>query len=252
MKTSYITANKIAILVGIAFSLVGCSSKPSEGDVRKGVIANLGIDDCDLFKLAKFEKVNGLKEDDSHYQMEMSGEIIMKPLSANKDFIEDTESYLEKNKDASTQAQSDLNDLAKKIEAGEQELGQSQDPEIRAAIVKGIMQVDPAIRGIVGAVDAQNVGLAEIYYKAHPDELEEATKDFKTVTDYREHQLTEASMRNVIFKNIAKECPNVSAALVRTFTGANVSTDQFKDDLPYDFTFTYNMQLTDNGWQIAQ
>ncbi|WP_322019315.1 hypothetical protein [Paraburkholderia tropica] len=252
MKNSYTNATKLAILAGIAFSLAGCSSKPSESDVRKGVVANLGIDDCDLFKLKKFEKVNGIKEDDSHYQMEMSGEIIMKPLSANKDYIEDTESYLEKNKDAAAQAQSELNDLAKKLDAGDQELAQSQDPTVRAAIVKGIMQVDPAVRALSGAVDIQNEGLAEIYYKSHQDELEQATKDWKIVTDYRNHQVTEGTIRNVIFRNIAKECPNVSAQLVRTFTGANVALDQFKDDLPYDFTYTYSMQLTDNGWQIAQ
>lgn len=126
------------------------------------------------------------------------------------------------------------------------------DPAAMQSSNKRLGDVDPAVMKIIGDVHAKSYGLAGYYYKLHPDEFAQATKDAKTVADYRSKQLTPGSAKNILFKNIAAECPKVSADLVKLFFAPNIALLQYKDDLPYDFTYTYNMQKTDNGWQIAQ
>jgi hypothetical protein len=250
MNKKISSLTKFVIGTSLTVVLAACSGSPSVSDVKKGVVSNLNLDSCELFKLTKFDKVNGIKQDDSHYQMEMSGEFIMKPLSKNVDYLKALESYFADNKDAFAHATSELSDLGKKLDAGSQQLN-LEDPEVKAAVIKGIYEVAPDIRAVAPFVDAQNEGVAELYYRTHQEELDLATKDVKIVTDYREHQLTPASVRGVLYKNIAAECRNVSAQLVGQFSSNNGGLDAFKDELTLDFTYTYQMQKTDNGWQIA-
>jgi hypothetical protein len=219
MKNKKTTAIRFILSAVLIADLAACGQdKPSTSDVRDGVVKNLNIAGCDLFKLTKFEKVNGYKQDDEHYQMQMSGEIVMKPLDKNVSFLTDTETYLANNKDSYEAANNELRDLGQKLDQDSHQL--PDDDQTKAAVIKAIYDVSKDVRDVVGAVGANNPGIAELYYKSHPDELAAVIKDQKIVMEYREKMLTPASIKGVLYKNIAPPAQMSLLPLLTSFLQA--------------------------------
>jgi hypothetical protein len=245
---------RLAMSASMIAVLAACSQSPSASDVRAGVVNNLNIEGCDLFKLTRFEKVNGIKQDDSHYQMQMSGEVVMKPLDKNVSYLNDLGDYLRNNKDAYDAAISEMTELGRKEDQGVLQIkaGLSTEQIMAMALQKKASDFAPDDEAVMGATGNEADAFSDMYYQTQQEERATAIKDYKLEMEYRERMAALTNIKTAFYKNIAQECPKVSADLVRAFLNTNLTVDQYKDDIPYAFDYTYNMSLTDNGWQLAQ
>lgn len=242
---------RLALCASVVATLAACSQSPSESDVRKGVEQNLHIADCDLFKITKFDKVNGVKVDDRHYEMQMAAEVVMKPARANVRYLTDLDEYLKSHKEARDEADASLQKYAKDVSDGVDALRASLSEDQQAAYNTQIRESQPGDDRLAAAVSYPLNVYSDMYLKQHPDVEAAALKAWDTTTAYHDKVVEAQNIRSVFSRNIVAECPNVSPNLVSTMLATDLKPSQYSDDVRYSYTATYYMLLTDNGWQLA-
>ena len=249
-NSSRTTATRFALSVIAIAALAACGSKPSESDVRDSLEKNLNLASCGLFKLTKLDKINGQKVGDDHYQMQMEGTFVMKPLDKNADLLNDISAYTDSNKDAVETAQKELADLGGRIKQSAPSGPLTPEQMAYLAANPPTSRPEDEQDAVWAAIGSPPNADTQLYFQAHPDELATAIKDAQVVNEFHKRTVALASIKSKFYQNIKQECPNVSSNLVQQFFATNIQPSQYKDDLTYSFQATYSMVKTDNGWQI--
>jgi hypothetical protein len=201
--------------------LAGCSSSPSDGDVKQVVEGMLG--GCPNFSIEKFKKVNGVAAGEGRYAVEVVFTVKVAPVSGAKELLETAQAELAASKDQLAEAMSakaKVEEIEREYTARIAQAKQSQDRALESSLVTQQMNFDREKIKLLDAAD--KAYMASRYVAATP---------FKPV-----------------FEKFYRDCPNVHP-MIQVYESNK--PDQFTTTFTKDFAGTLPLVKTDNGWRGA-
>jgi hypothetical protein len=209
-----------AAALGAALS-AGCSSSPSDGDVKKvveGMIAG-----CPYFSLDKYKKLNGVEAGEGRYAVDVVFTVKVAPVPGAKDLVEKSKA------DATAVNERLAAFLKAKAQANATE--NAYDDRIVAATRAG----DRALEASLLTEKIQFV-----------NSLKQMDRDI----DYLQRLQREVNQRVVgpIHSKFSQDCPNVHD-MIRVYEPEDL--EQYTKTFTKDFAGTLPLVKTDNGWRAV-
>lgn len=223
MNKQIITAAKFIVAASLAASLAACgSSKPSESEA-KAVVKN-AIDGCSYLSLENFDKTNGEPIDENHYRVDVKYTLKLKPDSDSKDMLEKWADVAKEYRETLAKEEKLANDEAGERIAKEEAERDSPTPMTNEQIADESAQkpVDPEIMELDGKMD-----------------------------DLR-GQMNRLGGPMGYAQTVLSACPRLSRQLVGQFFGKGVTADDLEDGVSMEFSESYQMQRSDDGWIAAE
>jgi hypothetical protein len=204
----------LVLLTSIALS--GCSNGPSESDSKAAVQASLG--NCEYLSIEHFEKINGMRQGDIRYLVDIKYSVKMKPTP----------------------------DI--RIYAGEKYAAEVANLKQQVAHAH---DVENTWKSNQQAWIQANPGSSSSDYEvAHKDGWEEYQQVAPLLLK-GDQLVTDASRdaKAAMERAMRQSCPNVSSSLLDNFFNGDEPVEQYATGIERTFTGKISMVKTDNGWQ---
>lgn len=203
--------------------LAGCSSSPSDGDVKQVVEGMLG--GCPNFSIEKFKKVNGVAAGEGRYAVEVVFTVKVSPVSGAKELL--------------AQAQAQAEQAASKDQLAEALAGKAKVQEIEREFTARIAQARQSKDGALESsllAQQMNFDREKIKFLDAADKAQMASK-YVGATPFKP-----------VFEKFYRDCPNVHS-MIQVYESNK--PDQFTTAFTKDFAGTLPLVKTDNGWRGA-
>jgi hypothetical protein len=201
--------------------LAGCSSSPSDSDVKQVVEDMLGR--CPYLSLASFKKVNGMAVGDNLHAVDVLFAVQVAPVPGAKEIVERSK----------VDAMALDEKLAAATEAKVQAYSKDQEYETQKA----------------QALQSKDAALSESLLREQI-KLGEEIKEYERKVDSLERQKRALYSATVdpITARVNRECANVHNTIG---VYENGKLDQYVTSFTRDFARTLRLVKTDNGWRAA-
>lgn len=212
--------NLISCAVATAI-LAGCSSPPSDNDVKQIVEGMFGA--CPYFSLEKFKKVNSVAAGEGRYAVDVVFAVKVSPVSGAIELAEKGKA------DSAAIGQKLATATAQRTQA------EATEGDYDAKIVQATRSGDRALETSLLTAKIEFVnGL-----KSLEQEIEQLQKQKRAI---------DSSVIGPLHAKINKECPNVHD-MIRVYEPNNL--DQFTSPFTKDFAGTLPLVKTEKGWRMA-
>jgi hypothetical protein len=202
--------------------LAGCSSSPSDGDVKQVVEGMLG--GCRYLSLEKFKKVNGTPAGEGRYAVDVAFTVKVAPVPGAKEIVEkgkaDSAAINERltaARNAKAQADATDGDNAAKTDKARQ----SNDSALVTALITEQIKFEDGTKQL-----AREIDLLE-----------------------RQKRAIDSATQSPISSKINQDCSNVHDT-IRVYEPYDL--DQYTKTFTKDFAGTLPLVKTDNGWRTAR
>jgi hypothetical protein len=201
--------------------LAGCSSSPSDGDVKQVVEGMLG--GCRYFSLETFKKVNGTAAGEGRYAVDVVFTVKVSPAPGAKEVVE--------------KGKADLTAISEKLAAALASKTQAYD-KARDYDARMLQAKDSGDKALYESLLIEAIAFGD------------TTKQLERDVDLLEQRkrALDSAMRSPIHGRINQDCPNVHD-MIRVYEPNNLG--QYTTPFTKDFAGTLPLVKTDNGWRAV-
>lgn len=203
-----------------AAMLAGCSSSPSDGDIKQAVESMLG--GCPYFSLEKFKKVNGAAAGQSRHLVDVAFTVKIAAVPGAKEIVEKGKNdsiAIDERLTATMTAKAKADSTERDYEARIDQAKQAKDEALGESLLVELIKFGDQKKQLEREIDVleqQKRALYSSTVKPITDKINQCTKVHPTIGVYE-----------------------------------NNNTDQFTTPFTKDFAGTLTFVKTDNGWRAA-
>lgn len=215
-----------AALLSLAYiSGCGVSSTPSESDAEKQI--NAVFKDCEIIKVSDFTKINGVQQSDGSYNVSTKFQLHATPLQENIDKLKEVEARHKELEPKFNEYKTKLAEMqgkAKDLEPGLDKL--PFESERYNALLSKIIDLNRE---------------AEQYSRANSS----------LIVEYGRYDPSPRGNVSALHSNFMAKCHYPKTNLTRSLVNQLIDSPQaFVQKVDKEFSVTFNMIKTDNGWMI--
>jgi predicted nucleic acid-binding Zn-ribbon protein len=209
-------------LILVSAIMAGCSSSPSDADIKRGIEGMIG--GCPYVSLESFKKINGVKTGDSRHAIDVSLVLKISPIPGAGESIE--------------KSRADLDAIKAKLAA-------AKDAKVKADAKDAEFDKKGEEARIAGDKTLRESLLEE--QVAFSNEMKRMDKEIDLLERQQKDAINAASKS--ISEKLNKDCPNYNPAIAVYEPG---NLDQYATASVKVATGTLPFLKTDNGWQIGR